>query len=101
MAFFPESYPEDIFNRVAHDFPANECSQVTAILKGVRDLGWHVPWVQLAVLRAASGHVHHLQQWVDLGNTDPRNLKQSIELIAGPGWEQEFILYAICNRSLP
>jgi hypothetical protein len=93
MAFLREPYPEDIANRIAHDFTVDDRASVTKILNEVRDLGWHVPWVQLAILRAADGKLHHLRQWVDLGNKDPQDLQLSLESFAGPSWEREFILY--------
>jgi len=93
MAFLIEPYPEDVTNRIARDYAPEERDQVSAILNGVKDVGWHVPWVQLAALRAASGHLHLLQQWVDQGNSDPRDLQLSIESLAGANWERDFILY--------
>jgi hypothetical protein len=93
MAFFREPYPEDVVNRVRHDYPKADRPRVMAILAEVRDLGWHVPWIQLAALRAASGKIKLLQPWVDLGNKDPRDLQTSLESIAGAGWERDFILY--------
>lgn len=96
MAFRREPYPEDIINRVNHDFPPGERQKVLEILAGVRDLGlgWDVPWIQLAALRAANGKVGLLQQWIDLGNTDARDLQLALESLAGPGWERDFILYS-------
>jgi len=62
-------------------------------LSGVRNLGWHVPWIQLAALRAAGGKLELLQQWVELGNKDPRDLQLSLLSMAGADWEREYILY--------
>jgi hypothetical protein len=98
MAFLLEPYPEDVVNRVAHDYPKSERPQVMTILGEVRDLGWHVPWIQLAALRGALGKIRLLQQWVDLGNKDPRDLQMAIEGLAGPGWERDFILYGERGR---
>jgi hypothetical protein len=93
MAFFDQPTAEDVFNRVEFDYPVAEQQQVLDILGSVRDQGWHVPWIQLAVLRLACGKVGFIQQWVDLGNADPRDLKLSVVATAGPAWEQDFILY--------
>jgi hypothetical protein len=98
MAFLLEPYPEDVLNRVEHDYPKSQCPQVMAILGEARDLGWHVPWIQLAALRGASGKIRLLQQWIDLANRDPRDLQMSIEGLAGPGWERDFILYGERGR---
>jgi hypothetical protein len=99
MAFLREPYPEDVANRVARDYAPDERERVMAILNGVRDIGWYVPWIQLAALRAAAGNLRLLQQWVDLGNADPRDLQLSLDSLAGPGWERDFIIYEQRSRN--
>lgn len=93
MAFYREPYPQDVANRIKHDFPLEQQEEVAQILSHVRDSGWHVPWIQLAALRAASGKIGLLQQWIDLGNEDPRDLSRMLARIAGPNWERDYILY--------
>jgi hypothetical protein len=93
MAFRQEPYPEDVANRIEHDFVPSERDQVAEILFRVNESVGNVPWVQLAALRLANGRIDLLQQWVDEGNADPRDLQLSIESIAGLNWEREYILY--------
>ena len=94
MAFLLEPYPEDVLARVRHDYPPHEVDSVMTILSAIRDLGWHIPWLQLACLRLADGEKRLVQQWIDDANSDPRNLKLFVERLHGPDWERHYILYS-------
>ena len=94
MAFVQEPRPEEVEHRIVCDFDIAQQGRVREILSTVGDVKpWHRPWVQLAALRAANGRVEQLQQWVDLGNRDPRDLQLALELIAGPGWERPYVIH--------
>jgi hypothetical protein len=94
VAFLLEPYPEDILARVKHDYPPDEVADVLAILSGVKDLGWHIPWIQLAALALAGGKKSLIQQWIDLANEDPRDLNRMADALLGIGWERDYILYS-------
>jgi hypothetical protein len=98
VSYVEDPSSEDVANRIARDFAPSECAQVATILNKVTELGWSVPWVQLAILRLANGRLSLLQQWVDQANKDQRDLKLSVESVAGPFWEREFILYESRRR---
>jgi hypothetical protein len=87
-------YPEDIVNRVNHDFRVDERPRAFEILAGAKGRMFTTEWIQLAALRAAEGKVELLQQWIDLSNKDERDLKMALSGIAGADWEWHFILYS-------
>jgi hypothetical protein len=93
MASRLEPYPEDIVNRVNHDFAPHERERAIAILSRAPES--RREWVQLAALRGASGRLELLQQWIDLGRSDWRDLQLSIDSLAGMAWEQDYVLYEL------
>ena len=91
MAFFNEPYPEDVANRIDHDYPDGNRMQVIEILERLRHPN---EWLRFACLRLAQGRVALLPQWVELANRDPRDLQLAVESIAGgSAWERDYILY--------
>lgn len=96
MAFFREPYPEDVVNRVLHEYAAQDVADVLRILQTVKGVGHpeDVEWLQLACLRLAGGKKELIPQWVELANTDSRDLSMWLNRLHGPGWERDYILYS-------
>lgn len=90
MAFFTEPYPEDVANRIDHDYSEGDRLHVIEILERLRRPS---DWLKFACLRLAKGRVALLPQFVELANRDPRDLQLAVEGFAGGGWERDYILY--------
>ncbi len=95
MSFRREPYPDDVRNRVAHDYPPELRAAVFDTISRTAPYidEEMVPWVQLAALRLAGGKHELIRQWIELANSDWRDLQIAVERYAGPTWEREFILY--------
>ncbi len=95
MSFRREPYPEDVRNRVTRDYPPELYSSALDSLSRTAPYldEEFVPWLQLAALRLANGRHELIRQWIEVGNSDWRDLKLAVERYAGPWWEREYILY--------
>lgn len=95
MSFRREPYPEDVRNRVARDYPDElQATVFDTLSKTAPHLDEElIPWLQLAALRLAYGRHELIRQWIEVGNSDWRDLKLAVEQYAGPSWEREYILY--------
>lgn len=95
MAFRREPFPEDVANRVLHDYAPSDVGDVFQILAGVKD--YHDPdtvdWIQFASLWLAVGRKNLIGQWIEQGNQDPRDLQLSVEAQYGGDWIRDYILY--------
>jgi hypothetical protein len=93
MSFIRRPSPEDIDAIVRRDYPTDEVEEVLSILSNVRDCSndWEQDWIKLAALACAKGRKGLLQQWIDMGNADSRDLKLAVNAQLGWCWEDNLI----------
>lgn len=90
MAFRTDIDPAHVSAEVQRLVPPNDQHTVQKLLAGIRSTGWDVVWLQLAVLNLCGGRIDLLPQWIELANTDPRDLKMATAAHLDPSWDARF-----------
>ena len=90
MAFRSGLDPEHVAAEVRRLVrPADQQAAIT-LLDGIRDLGWDVVWLRLSALNLSGGRIDVLPQWVELANTDPRDLKMATTRHLDQTWDAKY-----------
>ena len=96
MAFLEFPTDDDVRSLLRSQYPDDERAAVLELLGPVNTsgagVGWHAARIQLAALAMSAGNKSLIRQWIDLGNTDARDLQISVHSHLGPTWERECLV---------
>jgi len=96
MAFpeFPTN--DDVRSLLRSQYGDDEREAVLELLGPVNTsgvcVGWHAARIQLAALAMSGGNKSLIRQWIDLGNTDARDLQMAVHSHLGPTWDRECLV---------
>jgi hypothetical protein len=90
MAFHSGIDPRHVSAEIVRLIRPEDREVASTLLTGIRDLGWDVVWLQLAALHLSGGRIDLLPQWIELANTDPRDLKLAAMRHLEPAWEAKY-----------
>ena len=80
-------------------YPDDEQETVLKLLGPVNTcgsgIGWHAARIKLAALAMSAGNQSLIRQWIDLGNTDARDLQMAVHSQLGPTWERECLVNVV------
>ncbi len=96
MAFPEFPTDDDVRSLLRSQYADDECHAVLELLGPVNSsgagVGWHAARIQLAALAMSAGNKSLIRQWIDLGDTDARDLQMAVNAELGPTWERECLL---------
>lgn len=96
MAFPEFPTDDDVRSLLRSQYPDGEHEEVLSLLGPVNasgaGVGWPAPRIQLAALAMSAGNKSLVRQWIDLGNTDARDLQLAVYAELGPTWDRECLL---------
>jgi len=90
MAFRSTLDPAHVEREILQVFSRADQQAALTALDGVRDLGWDVVWVKLAVISLSGGSLSLLPQWISLANQDSRDFKMATESQLDWQWDAKY-----------
>jgi len=101
MAFPEFPTDNDVRALTREQYSDTEYDEVLDLLSPVnssgRSVGWNEARIRLAALAMSNGNKALIRQYIELGNTDARDLQLKVHARLGPTWERD-CLYRIDRR---
>lgn len=95
MAFFTTPSDGDVAALIRQQYPDAEFDAIMELLGPINNsgemVGWDAARIQFAALAMSCGNRNLISQYIDLGNTEARDLQMVAEWQLGPSWESDWI----------